>query len=351
MKVEKWVIREHVEGVPDVGRIYEKVVEDVAVELADDEMLLEVRYVSLEPHLHGITLNLPVGSVAGADSIMEVVQAGPHARFPVGALVQGWGGWQTHLVSSGAGGRLWEGRFPLVVPPFRELDPRNYDEVLPLSTALGVMGSTGMTAWGTMTKFFTVQPGDTVLISGASGSLGPVVGQLAKRAGARVVGTTTSPDKEAYLRELGFDAVLEYRHGDPVEEVHAALDAAVPDGIDKYFDNLGGPITDAVFTRLNLHSQVAVCWQWGNQVHGDEVGPRLLQHIMYPQTTIRGIYVLEWFTEPNWNALHEELGGLVRRGEIRYDQTIHHGVDAIPNAYQSVFSGGPAKRGKVLVEL
>ncbi|MER6993062.1 NADP-dependent oxidoreductase [Saccharopolyspora hirsuta] len=351
MKIEKWVIREHVEGVPDAGRIYEKVVEDVEVDLADDEMLLEVRYVSLEPHLQGITLNMQVGEVAGADSIMEVVQAGPRARFQVGDLVQGWGGWRTHLVSNGEGGPLWEGRFPLVVPPFRKLDPRNYDDVLPLSTALGVMGSTGMTAWGTLTKFLTVEPGDTVLISGASGSLGSLVGQLAKRAGARVVGTTTSPEKKAYMAELGFDAVLEYRHGDPVDEVRAAVREAAPDGIDKYFDNLGGSITDAVFTWLNRHSQVAVCWQWGNQVCGDEVGPRLLQHIMYPQTTIRGIYVIEWFTESNWNALHEELGGLIRRGEIRYDQTVHHGIDAIPAAYQSVFSGGAAKRGKVLVEL
>ncbi|RKT83470.1 NADPH-dependent curcumin reductase CurA [Saccharopolyspora antimicrobica] len=351
MKIEKWVIREHVEGVPDVDRIYEKVVEDVEIDLADDEMLLETKYVSVEAYLQGITLNLQVGETAGADSIMEVVQAGPRARFAAGDLVQGWGGWRSHLVSTGAGGPLWEGRFPLVVPPFRKLDPRHYDDVLPLSTALGVMGGTGMTAWGTMTKFLTVEPGDTVLISGASGSIGTLVGQLAKRAGARVVGTTTSPEKKSHMSELGFDAVLEYRHGDPVDEVRAAIRAAAPDGVDKYFDNLGGAVTDAAFTCLNLHSQVAVCWQWSNQVCGDDVGPRLLQHILYPQTTIRGIYVLEWFTEPNWNALHEELGGLIRRGEIRYDQTVHHGIDAIPAAYQSIFTSSSGNRGKVLVEL
>ncbi|MFR9727970.1 zinc-binding dehydrogenase [Saccharopolyspora sp. MS10] len=351
MKIEKWVIREHAEGVPAVERMYEKVVEDVEVRLGPEEMLLRTRYVSLDPYLHGITLNLPIGEAAGGDSIMEVLEAGPEARFRPGDLVQGWGGWRSHVISTGVGGVVFSSQFSLEVPAYRRLDPAHYDEVLPLSSALGVLGGPGMAAWGTVTKFLDVRPGDTVLISGASGSVGALVGQLARRAGARVVGTTASPEKVPHLRELGFDEVVVYRHGTPVEQIRAELAAAAPDGVDRYFDNLGGAITDAAFTLLAVGSRVAVCWQWSYQVGGEEHGPRLLPFLMYPRATVRGIYSLEWYTEENWDALRAELAPLVRSGELRHDETVYRGIDAIPDAYRSLYHRSADNRGKVLVEL
>ncbi|MGP4002415.1 MDR family NADP-dependent oxidoreductase [Streptomyces sp. 8N706] len=351
MKIQKWVVREHLDGVPDVRRIYEKVVEEVDVDLEDDEMLLETLYVSVDPYLQGIALDTPLGHHMGADSIMEVVEAGPRAAFSPGDLVQGFGGWRSHVISDGAPMAWKTGTFPMVFPAYRRLDPRHYDAALPLSTALGIMGGPGMTAWGTLTKFMTVRPGDTVVISGASGSIGTLVGQLAKRAGARVIGTTGSPEKAEYLTGLGFDRVVPYRQGDDVDSVRQALREAAPDGVDKYFDSMGGAVTDAAFSLLNVGSQVAVCWQWATQVGNDHTGPRLLPYIMFPRTTIRGIFAPEWFTEQNWNALHDELGGLVRRGEIAYDQTLRRGFDDIPAAYQSLYVDRAANRGKVLVEL
>ncbi|MGI8312314.1 MDR family NADP-dependent oxidoreductase [Saccharopolyspora hattusasensis] len=351
MKVEKWIVREHVDGVPDVDRMYQKVVEDLVVDLADDEMLLRTRYVSVDLFLHGITLATPVGTHAGGDSIMEVIEAGPRAAFAVGDLVQGWGGWRTHLVSTGAEMPWNTGPFPMVFPAFRKLNPQHFDDALPLPTALGVMGGAGLTAWGTMTKFLTVRPGDTVVISAASGAIGTLVGQLSMRAGARVVGTTGSAGKAEYLTGLGFDEVIHYRYGDAADAVREALEKAAPDGVDKYFDNMGGTITDVVFRMLNVQSQVAVCWQWESQVGEEDTGPRLLPYVMYPRTTIRGIYALEWFTEDNWNALEKDLGGMIRRGEITYDQTIYDGFDAIPAAYRSLYLEREANRGKVLVRV
>lgn len=351
MKIEKWVVREHVDGVPDVGRIYEKVVEEVEVSLREGEMLLKTLYVSVDPYLQGIALDTPLGDCMGADSIMEVVESGPRAPYEVGDLLQGFGGWRTHVVSTGAPEPWQTGTFPMVFPAYRKLDRRHYDDALPLSTALGIMGGSGMTAWGTMSKFMTVEPGDTVVISGASGAIGTLVGQLAKRSGARVVGTTGSPEKAKYLRGLGFDVVVDYAQGDDADKVRDAFREAAPEGIDKYFDNVGGSITDVVFSLLNVDSQVAVCWQWATQVGNDFVGPRLLPYIMFPRTTIRGIYSLEWFTQQNWDALHEEVGGMVRRGEITYDQTVRRGFDEIPNAYQSLYLNSATNRGKVLVEL
>ncbi|MDT3396172.1 NADP-dependent oxidoreductase [Streptomyces sp. B1866] len=351
MRIEKWVVREHAEGVPDVRRVYEKVVEEVDVDLKDDQMLLKTRYISVDPYLQGICLDTPLGDHMGADAVMEVLQAGPRAAFRPGDLVQGFGGWRSHVVSDGAPA-LWQtGTFPMVFPAYRKLDPADHDDALPLSTALSVLGGPGMTAWGTLTKFMTVRPGDTVVISGASGAIGTLVGQLAKRAGARVVGTTGSPEKAAYLTGLGFDAVVDYRQGDGEEKVREALRQAAPDGVDKYFDSLGGTLTDVVFSMLNVGSQVAVCWQWATQVAGDFVGPRLLPYIMFPRATIRGIFAIEWFSEENWKALRDELGGLVRDGEITYDQTVWKGFDSIPDAYQSLYTDRAANRGKVLVEL
>ncbi|WP_405189673.1 NADP-dependent oxidoreductase [Streptomyces anulatus] len=351
MKIAKWVVREHVEGVPDVDRVYEKVVENVDVTLAPDEMLLRTLYVSVDPYLQGIALDTPIGRHMGADSIMEVVEAGPRAAHRVGDLVQGFGGWRTHVISTGVP-ELWQtGTFPMVFPAFRRLDPRWYDDALPLPTALSVMGGPGMTAWGTLTKYMTISPGETLVISGASGSVGALVGQLAALSGARVIGTTSSPEKADYLTGLGFDAVIVYRHGDGVDTVREALAQAAPDGVDRYFDNLGGAITDAVFPMLNIGSQVAVCWQWSTQVGNEGTGPRLLPYLMFPRATVRGIFSLEWFTEQNWQDLHTDLGGRVRRGEVVCDHTLHHGFDAIPAAYGSLYGDRAANRGKVLVEL
>ncbi|MET9845792.1 MDR family NADP-dependent oxidoreductase [Streptomyces ossamyceticus] len=352
MRIEKWVVREHLGGVPDVDRIYEKVVEDVEIALRPDEMLFRTRYVSVDPYQNGLALETPIGHPMGADSIMEVLEAGPEAAFRVGDLVQGFGGWRSHVVHNGAE-EVWRtGTFPMVFPAYRRLDPERFDERLPLSTALGVMGAPGMTAWGTLTRFMTVQPGDTVVVSGASGSVGTLVGQLARRAGAaRVVGTTASPGKVEYLRGLSFDEVVLYAQADDAEKVRQELLLAAPDGVDRYFDNLGGTITDAVFTMLNVDSQVAVCWQWATTVNGELNGPRLLPYIMFPRTTIRGIFAQEWFHEPLLTRMHQELGGLVRAGEIQYHQTVHQGFDAIPHAYRSLYVNREENRGKVLVEV
>ncbi|GAB2912436.1 MDR family NADP-dependent oxidoreductase [Streptomyces mayteni] len=351
MRVEKWVVREHVPGVPDVERVYEKVAEDVEVRLARDEMFLRTLYVSVDPFLNGLTQVTPVGDKAPGLSIMEVLDAGPDAAFRPGDIVEGFGGWATHVVGDGRA-YVWQTEeFPFEVTPFRRLDPADYDAALPMSTALGVMGVPGLTAWGTMTKFFTVRPGDTVVVSGATGPIGSLVGQLAKLAGARVVGTTATPAKAEYLTDLGFDAVLHYTDGQDLGTVLDALQKAAPNGVDKYFDNLGGTFTDAVFTMLNRFSQVAVSWQWGSTVGGDRLGPRLLEHIMRPRTTIRGIYAQDWVNEQDLRALHDELGGMIRRGEITFRETIRHGFDNIPRAYQGLYLDRATNRGKLLVEL
>lgn len=350
MKIETWTIDAHIDGLPDAERIYKKRVEDVDVVLKPTEMLLKTLYVTVDPFLVGLARILPLGQHAPGVSVMEVIDAGPEAAFRPGDLVEGFGGWRTHVINDGGMYQRKTAYGLFQKPPFRRLNPEHFDEVLPISTALSVMGNSGLTAWGTMSKVFNVKPGDCLLISGATGPVGTLLGQLAKRAGAYVVGTTGSPAKADYLKSLGFDQVVHYNQGDGVDPTDALRQAA-PNGIDKYYDNLGGSITNAVFTMLNRHSQVAVSWQWGTTVTGEGNSPRLLEQIIQPSTTVQGLWAQDWYSEENFNALHDEVGSLIRRGEIRYDQTEYQGFDNIPSSYQRLFSDRENIRGKVIVKL
>lgn len=357
MMAAKWAVRAHLPGVPDPARIYEKVEEDLDARLAEDEVLLETLYVSVDPYQQGLALDTPLGDHMGADSVMRVLEAGPRARFRPGDLVQGFGGWRTHLVGTGEPARwdsTWHAQdMPLVFPGHRLLDPAHYGDELPLYTALSVLGGPGMTAWGSMRKVLRVQPGDTVLVSGASGAIGSIAGQLARLAGAgRVVGTSRSADRADQLASLGYDDVVVYRPGDPAELVRDRLRAALPKGVDRYLDTVGGTLTDEVFGMLAIGARVAVCAQFESQVGGEPTGPRLLPMLMRPQATVRGVFSLEWMEDPAcWAELEADLGALVRTGQVVAEHTLHDGFDAIPAAYASLFDDGAGKRGKVLVRI
>ncbi len=287
----------------------------------------------------------------GADSIMEVIDVAPQARFKKGDLVQGWGGWQTYVISNGKEKHWQTGTFPMVFPAYRQLNIDDYSNEVPISTALGVLGGPGMTAWGTLTKFFDIKENNTLMISGASGAIGELLGQLAKLQGARVVGTAGSQAKIDHLKNIGFDEVINYKENNTPETISQALQTAAPNGIDHYFDNIGGDITDAVFPLLNLYSQVAICWQWAVQVNKEYAGPRILPYIMFPRTTIRGIYALEWFDDDNWRALIDTIGNHIIGGKIKINERVYQGFDAVPEAYQSLFTGSENNRGKVLIKI
>jgi len=353
MKIEKWIVKEHIRDVTQIRNMYEKVTEELDTNLNDNEMLLKTHYVSVDPYLHGITLDTPLGDCLGADSVMEIIEAGPRAIHKKGDFVQGFGGWRTHVVSDGKE-VLWQtGTFPMVFPPYRKLEKETYSVDFPISTSLGVLGGSGMAAWGSITKVLEIEPGNTIVISGASGSVGTLVGQLAKLKGAgNVVGICGSDEKIEHLKRLGFDNGINYKKANDFDKMSASLAEVAPDGVDRYFDNIGGYTTDAVFTHLNVYSRVAICWQMALQIGAEpRIGPRMLDITMFNRTTIRGIFGLEWFTEENWQGLIDDVGSHIKSGTIEYHEILHEGFDSIPDAYFSVFNNTENNFGKILVKL
>jgi NADPH-dependent curcumin reductase CurA len=346
------VVVEHCPGIPEIDKIYKKVEEEIEPKLKEDEMLFKTLYVAVDLYLHGIALDTPINNCMGADSIMEVIEAGPKAKFKVGDVVQGFGGWQKYVIHNGQE-VLWQtGTFPMVFPAYRKLNPDIHSTLFPYSTALGVLGGPGMAAWGTVSKVLQINKGESLVISGASGAVGEIVGQLAKLQGARVIGIVGSDEKIEHIKSLGFDAGINYKQANNFEKMTQALQAAAPNGIDRYFDNIGGYITDAVFPLLNVYGIVAICWQLATQLEIEpNTGPRLFPLIMFPRVTIRGIFALEWFNEKNWNELAEVVGGHINRGEIKYHEVLYEGFDIIPQAYLSLFKGTEKNRGKVIVKI
>jgi NADPH-dependent curcumin reductase CurA len=262
-----------------------------------------------EPWDVGDTMN---GAVVG-----EVVDSESEAYEP-GDIVTGNGTWADYSLLS--------------ADDVRPVDP----SVADLPAHLGVLGMPGRTAYFGLLDVGEPDPGETVVVSGAAGAVGSVVGQIAKLSGCHVVGFAGSEEKVDWLTDdLGFDAAVNYK---AVDDYRAALDDVAPDGVDVYFDNVGGPITDAVFTKLNLDARVAVCGQISH--YNDEevpVGPRKLPQLIATRAKVEGLLVYDYLTRTE-QAI-DQLSTWVASGELSHRETIVDGLENAPDAFLGLFSG------------
>ncbi len=283
-----------------------------------------------ESHVPRGGAGLSPGDLMLGGAVSEVIES-RHPGWAPGDIVEGRTGWQTHLISDGQG--------------LRRVDP----ELAPISTALGVLGMPGFTAWVGLERIGRPQPGETVVVSAASGAVGSLVGQLARLGGCRAVGIAGARSKCVYVRgELGFDACVSYRAG----QLAADLAAACPEGIDVYFDNVGGDVLEAVVPQLNPFARVAVC---GRISHLNEQAPpagpdrlgELLGEILTRRLTIQG------FTQGDFAGAFDDflarVGPLVRSGEIRYREDVVEGLENAPAAFGRLFEG--TNFGKLLVHV
>jgi len=303
-------------------------------EPAEGQILVESIYLSVDPYMRGRMNDVPsyadpvgLGQVMVGECVGRVIQS-RHARFPEGTYVCGMFGWQEYAISDASG--------------VRKLDP----DLAPISTALHVLGMPGLTAHFGLAEVCRPKPGQTVVVSAAAGAVGSTVGQLAKLTGCRAVGITGSDEKTDWITgALGFDAALNYKTSDHYQEDLARL---CPRGIDAYFDNVGGPITDAVFPLLNVGARVAICGQISQyNVEKPQQGPRLLWHLIVKRATVQGFLVLDFAGQ--FRAALRQLGQWYQAGKLHYRERIVDGIENAPRAFLEMMQG--ANVGKQLVRL
>ena len=302
---------------------------DVA-EPADGQVLVQNLVMSVDPYMRGrmndVKSYVPpfrVGATLEGAAVGRVVTS--HAEgFVAGDIVLSMLGWRESFV---ADARM-----------VRKLD----SSVEPTSAWLGVLGVTGFTAWAGL-QLVDVTAGDRIFISGAAGGVGIIAGQLAKLRGCTVIGSAGSAEKVRMLtEELGFDAAFNYRGG----EVYRQLMAAAPQGIDVYFDNVGGDHLEAAISALRPFGRVAACGSISG--YNDPVpGPRNMAMIIGKRLTIKGFIVTDY--EPQRAAFEAEVGALLANGSLQSRETSMHGIAQAPAAFLGLFSGG--NTGKMLVTL
>jgi len=304
-------------------------------ELQDGQVLVRNHFLSLDPYMRGrMNDSKSYAQPQPLDEVMiggtvGVVEASKNPSFAVGDAVVGMFGWQEVGVSDGRG--------------IQKVDTRH----IPLSAYLGSVGMPGVTAWYGLNKIMHPKPGQTVAVSAASGAVGSVVGQLAKLKGCRAVGFAGGKDKCDYVvNELGFDACIDYKAAKDPKELYKMLKEATPDGIDSYFENVGGSILDAVLSRMNAFGRIAMC----GMIAGYDGQPLPLQNpqlILVSRLTIEGFIVSEHMDV--WPEALRELGGFVAQGKLKFRESVAEGLASAPEAFMGLLKG--KNFGKQLVKL
>jgi hypothetical protein len=297
----------------------------------DDGVVRRTRFLSLDPYMRGRMSDAPsyaapvaVGATMCGHTVSEVVES-RNPRFSPGDIVAGYDGWQQFATSNGS-------------------DLRKLDPAIPMSAALSVLGMPGMTAYVGLLDIGQPRTGETVVVSAASGAVGSIVGQLARIKGCRAVGIAGSPDKCRYVvSELGFDACVNYKTGD----FRASLKDACPDGVDVYFENVGGAVLAAVLRLLNRGARIPLCgliaeYNSTEAAAGPNLRPLLVQRAM-----IKGFIVSDH--NDRAPAFLQEMTPLVRDGRIRYREDVVEGLDAAPTAFIGLLEG--RNFGKLLVRV
>ncbi|KPN29884.1 acryloyl-coenzyme A reductase [Halolamina pelagica] len=299
------------------------------------EVLVKLRYLSVDPYMRGrmdagesYAEPWAVGDPLRGAAVGEVVDE-TGTEFESGDTVVGNMTWaEYHLADAADLQRIETG-------------------ALPVSTALGVVGMPGRTAYFGTREVLEPRAGDTVVVSAAAGAVGSVVGQLAKLQGATVVGFAGSDEKcEIVEAEFGFDACINYESTDDYVD---ALAEAAPEGVDGYFDNVGGPITDAVFSRLNVDARVAVCGQIAlYNAEEQPTGPRKLAKLIETRARVEGLLVGDY--APRFEQASADLAEWVAAGEIQYRETVTEGLANAPDAFLGLFEGENVGKQVVQVE-
>ncbi len=299
----------------------------------EGEVLIRTIYVSLDPAMRG-WLNdqksyippVQIGEVMRAGTLGQVIESN-NPNFQAGDYVTGWTGVQEYAVSS--------------EPAIMKIDP----DLIPLPAYLSVMGMPGLTAYFGLLEVGKPQAGETVLVSGAAGAVGSVVGQIAKIKGCRAVGIAGGDEKCRYiLEELGFDAAIDYKN----EKVYAALKNACPNGVDVYFDNVGGEILDIALSQINLHARIPICGAISQYNRSDALqGPSNYLSLLVNRARMEGFIVFDY--QKAYPKAIQEMGQWLSEGKLKSKEHIVEGIENFHSAFLRLFSG--QKLGKLILKI
>ena len=324
-KNKRWVLAKRPEGMPqdDCWNL----IETEIPEIEEGSILIKVLYVSIDPYMRGRMNDaksyadpIQIGEVMTGESVGVVVES-KSDNFIVGDYVCAHRGWQSYIAAKGDDPQLFKA------------DPSK----VPLSTFLGTVGMPGRTAYFGLLRVGMPKIGETIVVSAASGAVGTVVGQMAKILGCKAIGIAGGETKCSYVtEELGFDACVDYKAGNLEED----LAKACPDGIDIYFENVGGDVAKAVAPLLNPGARVPICGFISHYNSTDIANEETPFHVfgaLDPIPEHRFFVVTEWFNE--WKDATEELSTWIEEGKIKYRETITDGIENAPQALRDVLSG------------
>jgi NADPH:quinone reductase len=301
---------------------------------AQGQVLVQTIYLSVDPYMRGRMSDadsyarpLAIGEVMPGGAVGRVLESGD-SKFAVGGIVQGMLGWQDYAVVDG--------------DELRAID----ESLAPIQTALGVLGMPGLTAYFGLLDVCNPKAGQTVVVSGAAGAVGMLVGQIAKIKGCRVVGVAGSDSKVAFLlNELGFDAGFNYK---TVPDCHDTLRELCPAGIDVYFDNVGGAITDAVLRLINVKARISICGQISQyNLEKPEPGPRWFGQLVVKRAKAQGFLVSDY--AERFSEGLQAMGQWLKQGKLRYREDVAQGLENSPQAFIGMLKG--RNLGKQLVQV
>jgi NADPH-dependent curcumin reductase len=315
-----------------------KLVESETPPLKDGEVLVRHHFLSLDPYMRGrmndaksYAAPQPLGQVMQGGTVGEVVES-RSPKFAAGDKVVGMGGWQEYSVAAADQPGM-----------LRKVDTTH----VPLSHYLGAVGMPGVTAWYGLNGIIQPKAGQTIAVSAASGAVGSALGALAKVRGCRAVGIAGGPDKCRYVtEELGFDACVDYKQHKDAQSLSKALKEACPDGIDGYFENVGGMVMDAVMLRMNAFGRIALCGMIAGY-DGQPIPMSYPQLLLTNRLLVQGFIVSEHMEV--WPQALQELGTLVGTGKLRPRESVAQGLASAPEAFLGMLKG--RNFGKQLVKV
>ena len=308
--------------------------EELISEIKDGQILIKHQYISLDPAMRGWMNNsksyippVEIGTVMRAGTVGEVIQVNNNTNFKVGDFVSGWGGVQEYSISDG----------------------KNYsiikDKNNPIHRYLGALGMPGMTAYFGIINVGKIKSGEIVLVSAAAGAVGSLVGQIAKIKGCKVIGVAGGKEKCKYVKEqLGFDEVIDYKN----DNIYSSLKKYCPEGIDVYFDNVGGEILDAALAKLRMNARIIICGaisQYNNTSRTK--GPTNYLSLLVNRATMSGMVVFDY--KNDYPMAINQISEWFSEGKLKSNESIFEGIDNFYEIFLKLFNGN--KRGKLILKI